>query len=132
MPKERQLLIISPDKAIWRFARSFRRVGWQVEIAPNLAAGMRLFEAKPTAYDLVIMDENHGCENGSFHFVLSGLTEVRNLNPRCKVFVLITLQERKDSEIKDLAGKVHAIITEKHSWPRVFARSARYFRYRVQ
>ena len=133
MAKERRLLVISPHKAVWLpIVRGFKKTGWVVEAATNLAAGMRLFDANPMAYDLVVMDEDHGCENATSQHVLSGLLEIRCLNERCKVFLLIDSRERSKDEIKELRECTHAILNKKDSLVEVFSRSARYFRYKVQ
>lgn len=132
MAQERYLLIVSPDESIRRLARSFKRVGWKVETATNLATAMCRIDANPSAYDFVIMDENPGCQDATFQEVVAGFREIRALNDECKVFILITLMERNKADIAALKGLVDAIIVKKDGFATIFARSARYFRYKVQ
>ncbi|MFA5070409.1 MAG: response regulator [Patescibacteria group bacterium] len=127
MAQEKRVLVVCHVEAVlWPIVRRYKEAGWQVQAASNLPSGMRIFEANPIGFDLVIMDEDHGCENGSFRDVLAGLREIRCLNGQCVVIAMTTIARSK-VEVRDLKEWVNKVIDRK-SWPTLVALSAQYFK----
>ncbi|MFH0952195.1 MAG: hypothetical protein V1838_03310 [Patescibacteria group bacterium] len=127
---DNKLLVICPIEVTRIAIRIFfKKLGWHVTVAASIPDGMTIY---PEGFNMVILDENHGCKSGSIETVISAIYEMRIINNQIVVLAIATRGKGEASKnwrrLQECADK---LVRRTNCASTLFVASCNYFKYTV-